>query len=101
MSVEQAATADTTLAGAPAKRGEMRILGPLAVGLALLSAFMTFIVLADFTPLSPTHDVVVSLLAANAATVVLLLAVIARDVWQVVQARRTGRSAARLHVRIV
>ena len=101
MSVEQAATADTALAGAPAKRGETRILGPLAVGLALLSAFATFIVLADFTPLSPTHDVVVSLLAANAATVVLLLAVIVRDVWQVVQARRTGRAAARLHVRIV
>src|SRR4249919_1134504 len=57
--------------------------------------------LADFTPLSPTHDVVVSLLAANAATVLLLLAVIVRDVWQVVQARRTGRAAARLHVRIV
>jgi two-component system nitrogen regulation sensor histidine kinase NtrY len=101
MSVEQAATADTALAGAPAKRGETRILGPLAVGLALLSAFVTFIVLADFTPLSPTHDVVVSLLAANAATVVVLLAVIVRDVWQVVQARRTGRAAARLHVRIV
>jgi two-component system nitrogen regulation sensor histidine kinase NtrY len=101
MSVEQAATADTTLAGAPAQRREMRILGPLAVGLALLSALATFIVLADFTPLSPTHDVVVSLLAANAATVLLLLAVIVRDVWQVVQARRTGRAAARLHVRIV
>src|SRR6187401_2548152 len=101
MSVEQAATADTALAGAPAKRGETRILGPLAVGLALLSAFVTFIVLADFTPLSPTHDVVVSLLAANAATVLLLLVIIVREVWQVVQARRTGRAAARLHVRIV
>ena len=101
MSVEQAATADTALAGASATRREMRILGPLAVGLALLSALVTFVVLADFTSLSPTHDVVVSLLAANAATVVLLLAVIVRDVWQVVQARRTGRAAARLHVRIV
>src|SRR6187401_2673931 len=101
MSVEQAATADTALAGAPAKRGETRILGPLAVGLALLSAFVTFIVLADFTPLSPTHDVVVSLLAANAATVVLLLAVIVREVWQIVQARRRRRAGARLHVRIV
>ena len=101
MSAEQAATADTALAGAPAKRGETRILGPFAVGLALLSAFVTFIVLADFTPLSPTHNVVVSLLAANATTVVILLAVIIRDVWQVVQARRTGRAAARLHVRIV
>jgi two-component system nitrogen regulation sensor histidine kinase NtrY len=101
MSVEQVATADTALAGASAKRGEIRVLGPIAVGLALLSALVTFIVLADFTPLSPTHNVVVGLLAANAATVLLLLAIIVREVWQVVQARRTGRAAARLHVRIV
>lgn len=101
MNVEQAATADTALAGAPTKRGETRILGPIAVALALLSALATFIVLADFTPLSPTHDVVVTLLLANAATVLLLLTIIVRDVWQVVQARRTGRAAARLHVRIV
>ncbi|MFY9684191.1 MAG: PAS domain-containing sensor histidine kinase [Pseudolabrys sp.] len=101
MSVEQAATADPALAGASTKRGEMRVLGPIAVGLALLSALVTFVVLADFTPLSPTHDVVVTLLLANAATVLLLLAIIVREVWQVVQARRTGRAAARLHVRIV
>ena len=77
------------------------MLGPLAVGLALLSAFVTFVVLADLTPVAPTHYVVVSLLLANAATVLLLLGVIAREVWQVVQARRSGRAAARLHVRIV
>ena len=101
MSVEQAATADTSLAAGPAKRDEARKLGPIAVGLALLSAFITFIVLADLTPVSPTHYVVVSLLLANAATVLVLLGVIVREVWQVVQARRTGRAAARLHVRIV
>jgi two-component system nitrogen regulation sensor histidine kinase NtrY len=44
---------------------------------------------------------VVSLLLANAVTVVLLLGIIIREVWQVVQARRAGRAAARLHVRIV
>src|SRR5262245_7599390 len=101
MSVEQAATADTALSGAPPKRGEMRILGPMAVGFALLSALVTFIVLAGFTPLSPTHYVVVTLLLANAATMLLLLTIIVREVWQIVQARRTGRAAARLHVRIV
>jgi two-component system nitrogen regulation sensor histidine kinase NtrY len=101
MSVEQAAIADTALTGAPAKRGERRVLGPMAVGLALLSALVTFIVLADFTPLSPTHNVVVTLLLANATTMLLLLTIIVREVWQVVQARRTGRAAARLHVRIV
>ncbi len=75
--------------------------GPIAVGLALLSAFATFIVLADFTPILPTHNVVVTLLLVNAATVLLLLGVIIREVWQMVQARRSGRAAARLHVRIV
>ncbi|HVZ52539.1 MAG TPA: PAS domain-containing sensor histidine kinase [Pseudolabrys sp.] len=101
MSVEQAATAETALAAPASPRSETRLLGPLAVALALLSAFATFIVLADLTPISPTHYVVVSLLLANAATVVLLLGVIVREVWLVVQARRTGRAAARLHVRIV
>src|SRR5476651_1732509 len=94
-------TAETALVGTAAKRGEMRVLGPIAVGLALLSAFATFIVLADLTPILPTHYVVVSLLLANAATVLLLLGVIVREVWQVVQARRSGRAAARLHIRIV
>jgi two-component system nitrogen regulation sensor histidine kinase NtrY len=102
MSAEQAAaTAETTLAGAPAKRGESRIIGPIVVGLALLSAFLTFIVLADLTPISPTHNVVVTLLLVNAATVLLLLGIIVREVWQVIQARRSGRAGARLHVRIV
>ena len=101
MSVEQAATADPALAGSSGRRGETRILGPLAVGAALLSAFVTFVVLADLTPISPTHYVVVTLLLANAATVLLLLGIIVREVWQVVQARRSGRAAARLHIRIV
>src|SRR5579885_390602 len=87
MNADQAATAETVLAGTPAKRGDTRWLGPLAVGLALLSAFVTFIVLADLTPLLPTHNVVVTLLLVNAATVVMLLAIIVREVW--------------LHVRIV
>jgi two-component system nitrogen regulation sensor histidine kinase NtrY len=101
MSVEQAASAEAALASPPATQGEARLLGPIAVGLALLSAFATFIVLADFTPISPTHNVVVTLLLVNATTVLLLLGVIVREVWRVVQARRTGRAAARLHIRIV
>jgi two-component system nitrogen regulation sensor histidine kinase NtrY len=101
MTAEQAASADTVLVGSPGRPGESRILGPIAVGLALLSAFVTFVVLADLTPISPTHYVVVTLLATNATTVLLLLAVMVREVWQVVQARRSGRAASRLHVRIV
>ena len=62
------------------------------LALAMLSAFATFVVLADLTPIAPTHEVVVTLLLINAVTVFLLLGIIAREVWLVVQARRRGRA---------
>jgi two-component system nitrogen regulation sensor histidine kinase NtrY len=100
-SVEQAATADLATGTTPAGGRAIRVLGAVAVTLALLSAFVTFIVLADLTPITPVHEVVVTLLLINALTVCALLGVIGQEVWQVVQARRRGRAAARLHVRIV
>jgi two-component system nitrogen regulation sensor histidine kinase NtrY len=100
MSVDQA-TAETALTVTPSKRRETRVFGPIAVGLALLSAFLTFIVLADLTPIAPTHYVVVTLLLVNGSTMLLLLGIIVREVWLVVQARRSGRAGSRLHVRIV
>ncbi|HEX5864846.1 MAG TPA: PAS domain-containing sensor histidine kinase, partial [Casimicrobiaceae bacterium] len=100
--VGQAATAElATAAAAPAPAWIPRTLGLAAVALALLSALVTFVVLAGLTPIPPTHEVVVTLLLTNAVTVFLLTVVIAREVWGVVQARRRGRAAARLHVRIV
>jgi two-component system nitrogen regulation sensor histidine kinase NtrY len=98
-SVEQAAPPE--VAASPAENRTVRVLGPISAGLAMLSASVTFVVLADLTPLIPTHRVVVTLLLINALTVFLLLGVISREVWLVVQARRRGRAAARLHVRIV
>ncbi|MEH2589769.1 sensor histidine kinase NtrY-like [Bradyrhizobium sp. AZCC 1721] len=74
---------------------------PFAVAVALLSAFLTFIVLAGLTPIEPTRQVVYSFLLINAATTLLLVAIISREVWLVIQARRRGRAAARLHVQIV
>ncbi|MFL6799751.1 MAG: ATP-binding protein [Xanthobacteraceae bacterium] len=99
--VSQAATAELVTATAPPSGWLPRALGLGAVALALLSALLTFVVLAGLTPIAPTHEVVVSLLLANAITVLLLVLVIAREVWGVVQARRRGRAASRLHVRIV
>src|SRR3954451_12812411 len=78
-----------------------RLLAPFAVGFALLSAFLTFVVLTGLTPIEPTRGVVVSFLLINAATILLLVGIIVREVWQLVQARRRGRAAARLHVQIV
>jgi two-component system, NtrC family, nitrogen regulation sensor histidine kinase NtrY len=102
MKVGEAATTElVTAAAAPTPGWIPRALGLAAVALALLSALLTFVVLAGLTPIAPTHEVVVTLLLANAVTVFLLILVIAREVWGVVQARRRGRAAARLHVRIV
>jgi len=76
-------------------------LPPLAVATALLSAFLTFVVLTGLTPIEPTPDVVKSFLLINATTILLLVGIILREVWQMVVARRRGRAAARLHVQIV
>jgi len=78
-----------------------KLLAPLAVGLALISACLTFVVLTGLTPIQPTDAVVITFMLINAAIILVLVGIIVREVWQVVQARRRGRAAARLHVQIV
>src|SRR3954467_4539665 len=85
----------------PRSRPLRRLLAPFAVCFALLSACLTFVVLTGLTPIEPTRGVVVWFLLINAATILLLISIIVREVWQLVQARRRGRAAARLHVQIV
>jgi two-component system, NtrC family, nitrogen regulation sensor histidine kinase NtrY len=87
---------------AESKGGPLRRwLAAFAVFLALLSAFLTFVVLTGLTPIEPKPAVVYSFILINAATILLLVGIIVREVWQVMQARRRGRAAARLHVQIV
>src|ERR1700675_1259903 len=78
-----------------------RWLGPFAGGLALLSAFLTFVVLTGLAPIEPAREVVVSFMLINGATILVLVGIIVREVWQMIQARRRGRAGARLHVQIV
>ncbi len=85
----------------PRRRTLRKLLAPFAVALALTSAFLTFVVLTGLTPIAPTRQVVITFLMINAGTVLLLVLIIVRELWQVVQARRRGRAAARLHVQIV
>jgi two-component system, NtrC family, nitrogen regulation sensor histidine kinase NtrY len=85
----------------PGGRSLWRLLAAFAVVLALVSACLTFVVLTGLTPIEPTPAVVYSFILINAATVLLLVGIIVREVWQVLQARRRGRAAARLHVQIV
>src|SRR3954469_19056327 len=99
-SAEDVAIADPA-GGASAPRLSLRVLGSIAVVLALLSAAVTFAVLAGLTPIAPTHQVVVSVLLVDALAALLLIAVIGREIWHIMQARRRGRAGARLHVRII
>jgi two-component system nitrogen regulation sensor histidine kinase NtrY len=99
--VDDAATGEFGGAVKPGARVATGIIGPIVVGIALVSALTTFLVLAGLTPIIPTHNVVVSLLLVNGVAVFLLLGIIGREIWQIVQARRHGRAGAQLHVRIV
>jgi two-component system nitrogen regulation sensor histidine kinase NtrY len=97
--VDQVAAVDP--AGVTPVSVTSRVIGACAVGVALLSATATFLVLAGLTPIAPVHEVVRDLLLGNAVTGLLLLGIIGREVWKVVQARRRGRAGSRLHVQIV
>src|SRR5579871_616822 len=85
----------------PKGRSLMRLLAPVAIALALLSAFLTFVVLTSLTRVEPTPEVRMAFILMNGATILVLLGLIFREVWQLTQARRRGRAAARLHVQVV
>lgn len=92
---------DTALAEEPRRWSLRRWLAPFAVALALLSALLTFLVLTGLTKIEPTPEVVRSFYLINAGTILLLVGIIIRELWQLILARRRGRAAARLHVQIV
>jgi two-component system nitrogen regulation sensor histidine kinase NtrY len=98
--VEEASAVETAEAPTTATRLATGMIGPIAVVAALLSALTTFLVLANLTFVSATYNVVVTLLAVNFVTVLLLLAIIGLEVWHIIQARRRGSAGARLHVQI-
>jgi two-component system, NtrC family, nitrogen regulation sensor histidine kinase NtrY len=98
--VEEASAVEPAQRPTSATRFATGLLGPIAVAAALLSALTTFLVLANLTFVNPTHSVVVTLLAVNFVAVLLLLTIIGREVWHIVQARRRGSAGARLHVQI-
>src|SRR6202161_500492 len=102
---EAMTTADQVAPLDPAAAAPMpaasRLIGAAAVAVALLSATATFLVLAGLTPIEPVHEVVVKLLLGHAVTGLLLLGIIGREVFVVIQPRRRGRAGSRLHVQIV
>lgn len=68
---------------------------------ALLTAAISFAILLGLTPISPDITVTLTLIGINTLFVAVLIALIGREVHRLLQARRRGKAASRLHVRIV
>jgi two-component system nitrogen regulation sensor histidine kinase NtrY len=75
--------------------------GIAAIVGALISAGVSFAVLLGLTPITPDGTTTLWLVALNAAFVLLLVALIVREIHRILMARRRGKAASRLHVRIV
>jgi two-component system nitrogen regulation sensor histidine kinase NtrY len=83
------------------RRASFALPGLLLAGGALVCAILTLFVLVGLTPVAPTTEVVIASAILNGIFVVGLMFLIGREVVRLVKARRRGRAAARLHIRIV
>jgi two-component system nitrogen regulation sensor histidine kinase NtrY len=73
----------------------------VAVTTALVCAIATLLIFADFTPIVPTSDVVLSLFLANFVIILILLGLLIAEAWHLVAAWRAQAAGAGLHIRIV
>ncbi len=78
-----------------------RRFGILFVVLAVVFGTVSFLILLGLTPIEPSERVILTVLAINSISVLLLLVLVGMEVRRLVQARRRGRAAARMHIRIV
>lgn len=75
--------------------------GVVAVVGALVTAAISFAILVGVTPIAPDETTTIALIVINALFVVVMIALIGREVHRIAAARRRGKAASRLHVRIV
>jgi two-component system nitrogen regulation sensor histidine kinase NtrY len=75
--------------------------GPAVIASALITAAISFAILLGLTPVQPSDAVTLTVIGINLAFVAVLVALIGREAWRIWMARRRGRAASRLHVRIV
>lgn len=75
--------------------------GVVTVVAALVTAALSFAILVGATPITPDETTTLALIGINAIFILLLVTLIVREVHRIVMARRRGKAASRLHVRIV
>ena len=82
-------------------RRTMVLPGVVAIVAALLMAAASFAILIGATPITPDEVTTLSLIGINAALILLLVGLIGGEVYRIYEARKRGKAASRLHVRIV
>ncbi|MBO0344480.1 sensor histidine kinase NtrY-like [Roseibium limicola] len=88
--------------GAQVSSGKLgRRLGLAIMLLALISIGITFFILTGLTSIAPTQNVIWTAMSVNGGLAACLLVAIGWEITKLLNARRRGRAAARLHVRIV
>lgn len=100
---EASSVAERTLrTPAPAESRKLLAQSGVAVVLtSLATAAFSFFILMGLTPVKPNQQITTALAVINGLLILLLLALIAREINRILSARRNQRAAARLHVRIV
>ena len=83
------------------RRMSFALPGLVLAGVALVCAILTLFVLLGVTPIAPTSNVVIASVVINSIFVIGLIFLIGREINRLLKARKKGRAAARLHVRIV
>ncbi|MCO6390657.1 HAMP domain-containing protein [Aliihoeflea aestuarii] len=101
----QTTASDDALTGTSSRAFDGRrlglIFGIVGVVCALVSAAVSFAILLGLTPIAPDAANTLVLIAINMGFTLLLLALIGVEINRIYQARRRGKAASRLHVRIV
>ena len=79
----------------------VRKFGFVLVIAALVFVSASFVILMGFTPVVPTNTVVIRVMAINGVLIAALMGFLFKEATNLYQARRKGKAAARLHIRIV
>jgi two-component system nitrogen regulation sensor histidine kinase NtrY len=103
MAVQAPAVPDRFFESAAAADGRrlLALPGVVAVVGALITSAISFAILVGITPIVPDETTTIALIVINALFVSVLIALIGREVHRIAMARRRGKAASRLHVRIV
>jgi two-component system nitrogen regulation sensor histidine kinase NtrY len=86
---------------APGRRNLFTLPGIALVISAFLSALVSFAILLGLTPIEPVDQVVLAAVVINLVFVIGLVTLVFLEIRSLLRARRRGKAAAKLHIRVV